>query len=104
MAWGIALAAAAVNALPSLLDELDRLETDVAEAEGDAQRYWPFVERAERAELALQRVRELHRESHGSMSALYADTCGCGADSAFSTSHSHIAPLDVLTSKETHHG
>ena len=58
------LIAAAVNALPSLLDELDHLETDVAEAEGDAQRYWPFVERAERAEASLARVRGLHeRES-----------------------------------------
>ncbi len=75
------LIAAAVNALPSLLDELDHLETDVAEAEGDAQRYWPFVERAERAEAALARVRELHMESRSSMSALYPNPlCECGKD------------------------
>ena len=34
----------------------------------------------------------------------YADTCGSGADSTFSTSHSHIFPLDVTTLQEARHG
>ena len=51
------LIAAAVNALPSLLDQLDA------------------------AEAALARVRELHRESRGSMAALYPNPlCECGKD------------------------
>ena len=51
------LIAAAVNALPGLLDQLDA------------------------AEAALARVRELHRESRGSMSALYPNPiCECGKD------------------------
>ena len=51
------LIAAAVNALPDLLDQLDA------------------------AEAALARVRELHRESRGSMSALYPNPiCECGKD------------------------
>ena len=55
-AW-FELARAAVSALPSLLDQLDA------------------------AEAALARVRELHRESRGSMSALYPNPiCECGKD------------------------
>ena len=51
------LIAAAVNALPGLMDELDA------------------------AEAALARVRELHWESHGSLSALYPNPiCECGKD------------------------
>ena len=51
------LIVAAVNALPSLLDQLDA------------------------AEAALARVRELHRESRGSMAALYPNPlCECGKD------------------------
>ena len=51
------LIAAAANALPGLLDQLDA------------------------AEAALARVRELHRESRGSMSALYpTPICECGKD------------------------
>ena len=52
-----ALARAAIRTLPSLLDQLDA------------------------AEAALARVRELHRESRGSMSALYPNPiCECGKD------------------------
>ena len=51
------LIVAAVNALPGLLDQLDA------------------------AEAALARVRELHRESRGSMAALYPNPlCECGKD------------------------
>lgn len=47
-----------------------------AEAERDA-----LAERAEHAEAALARVRELHMESRSSMSALYPNPlCECGKD------------------------
>ena len=71
---GLALAAAAVNALPSLLaatDELARMREarDNARAEVD------------RLSAAVRRVRELHRESNGSLSALYPNPiCECGKD------------------------
>ena len=56
-AEGARLIATAINALPGLLDQLDA------------------------AEAVLVRVRELHRESRGSMSALYPNPiCECGKD------------------------
>ena len=68
------LIVAAVNALPALLDDADRLahmteSRDNARAEVD------------RLTAAVVRVRELHRESHGSLSALYPNPlCECGKD------------------------
>ena len=56
----------------------DRWEalTQAIRAERDAHR-----ERAEHAEAALARVRELHMESRSSMSALYPNPlCECGKD------------------------
>ena len=76
---------AAVNALEPLLDQLDAAEDALNDAvlyENDARdalaRQTPFYLAAK---AALARVRELHRESRGSMSALYPNPiCECGKD------------------------
>ena len=68
------LIVAAVNALPALLDDADRL-AHMTEARDNARA------EVERLTAKVVEVRELHRESRGSMSALYPNPiCECGKD------------------------
>ena len=62
------------NALPALLDTTDEL-AHMTEARDNAR------SEVERLAATVRRVRELHRESHGSLAALYPNQiCECGKD------------------------
>lgn len=78
---GLELATAAVNALPALLDaatELAHMREARDNARAEVERLTAMVDAAE---ASLKRAREPHRESHGSMSALYPNLiCECGKD------------------------
>ena len=72
------IAAANPIAVLGLLDEADALRTELThmrEARDNART------EVERLTATVRRVRELHRESHGSLSALYPNPiCECGKD------------------------